>query len=418
MGFSMFSGQISPIAINFGSASVKLLQLSRGEKPALVAAAEIPIPEAVRQDPDRQFLLLQQELPKILKDGKFRGKRVVTTVPSASTFIQHMQITTADGVKLQEMVLAELQAKLGIAPRSVVVRTIEVPDAARSAQNKSEMICFAVSRDIVMRYIDLLKKQRLEVVGVHTEIVAMVRAFDHINRRESDKNVTSLYVDMGWGGTRVAITHGQQIVFSRYIPVGGKHFDQLVANTLHCDIPTARGHRLALEKRSLKNATERSEKITQTALLRSASDRAAADKKLAAEDEAAAVATEQERRGEQTPVELACTLKPASMSLENTNVDMTELLDTITDELSMSLRYHRGLFPSRPVDRAIFLGGESRQMWLCQAVVKELRLPAQLGDPLARYRTDQAIETPGVNLDEPQPGWAVPCGLCTSPTDL
>lgn len=421
MAFSMFSGQISPIAINFGSASVKLLQLSRGEKPAMVAAAEIAIPETMRQDQDRLFLMLQQELPKAIKAGKFKGKRVVTTVPSATTFIQHMQVATTEGVKTEDLVLAELQAKLGVAPRSVVVRTIEVADVARHGQSRTEMICFAVSRDIVMRYIELLKRQRMEVVGVHTEIVAMVRAFDHINRRESDKNVTTLYVDIGWGGTRVAITHGKQIVFARYIQVGGRHFDQLVANTLHCDLPTARAHRLALEKRSLRSSVKRSAQRDSTALLRTANALAEAAAEHTTEtqtESGGVVTTEPERRVGQRPIELACSVQPATMSIENSKVDMSELLDTVTDELSMSLRYHRGLFPGRPVDRVVFLGGEARQLWLCQHVVKELGLPAQLGDPLARYRADQSIETPGVDVNEPQPGWAVPCGLCMAPTDL
>jgi len=416
MGFSMFSAQISPIAINFGSSSVKLLQLSRAEKPDLVAAAEIEIPESVRNDPDRLFLLYQNEIPKALKQGKFRGKRVVTAVPSAQTFVQHMQISAAEGVKNDDLVKGQLQAQLGVAPRSVVVRTIEVGDVGRG-QGKTEMICFAVSRDTVMRYIDLLKKQRMEVVGVHTETLAMVRAFDHLNRRESDKDVTTLYVDLGWGGTRVAITHGKEIVFARYIQVGGRHFDQLIANTLHCDVPTARGHRLALQETPIKKKHMAADS-SGTALLRTAVERAAADEasRPAKTDSSTAVADE--RRVGQVPAELSMQVQPKTISADDTNVDLSELLDTVTDELSMSLRYHRGLFPDRAVDRVVFLGGESRQIWLCQHVVKELRLPAQLGDPLARFNVEPGMNTPGVKLDEPQPGWAVPCGLCMAPTDF
>jgi Tfp pilus assembly PilM family ATPase len=97
---------------------------------------------------------------------------------------------------------------------------------------------------------------------------------------------------------------------------------------------------------------------------------------------------------------------------------MTELLDTVADELSMCLRYHQGLFPERSIDRAIFLGGEARQAWMCQHIVKKLRLPAQLGDPIARMNREGTPPTPGLKLDQPQPGWAVTCGLCTAPTDL
>ena len=97
---------------------------------------------------------------------------------------------------------------------------------------------------------------------------------------------------------------------------------------------------------------------------------------------------------------------------------MSELLETVGDELSMCLRYHRVLFPDRPIDRIIFLGGEARQTWLCQHLIRTLRLPAQLGDPLARLDCDSAAKVTNLSLDDPQPGWAVACGLCIAPTDL
>ena len=84
----------------------------------------------------------------------------------------------------------------------------------------------------------------------------------------------------------------------------------------------------------------------------------------------------------------------------------------------MCLRYHQGLFPERSVNRCIFVGGEARQVWLCQQVMKGLDLPAQLGDPLMRTTRDKNVTTPGVSFDEPQPGWAVAYGLCSAPTDL
>ena len=37
------------------------------------------------------------------------------------------------------------------------------------------------------------------------ETMAMVRSFDHLNRRTEDSRVTTLYTDMGWSGTRLAI---------------------------------------------------------------------------------------------------------------------------------------------------------------------------------------------------------------------
>jgi hypothetical protein len=126
-----------------------------------------------------------------------------------------------------------------------------------------------------------------------------------------------------------------------------------------------------------------------------------------------------DRRGPgRTPPVLRHGIRPADAPTTVSTADITELLDTITDELSMCLRYHQSLFRNRPIDRAVFLGGESRQAWLCQHVVKALRVPAQMADPLARFDSTGVQETPGLTLGRPQPGWAVACGLCDAPTDL
>ena len=53
--------------------------------------------------------------------------------------------------------------------------------------------CFAIARETVMRYVDLLKKCKLDVVGVHTETMAMVHAFDHLNHRKSEENIVTMW---------------------------------------------------------------------------------------------------------------------------------------------------------------------------------------------------------------------------------
>ena len=84
----------------------------------------------------------------------------------------------------------------------------------------------------------------------------------------------------------------------------------------------------------------------------------------------------------------------------------------------MCVRYHHSLFRDQAINKVVFLGGESRNIKLCQHIARELRLPAQLGDPLTRFQHKRSLRTPGLALGQPQPGWAVACGLCNAPTDL
>jgi Tfp pilus assembly PilM family ATPase len=426
MGFNMFSAQISPIAIDFGSSSIKLLQIGTGEKPQLIAAAEIPVHDSIRSDAARLAELHARELPRALREGKFRGKRVVCGIPSSQTFVQHMQLTTVEGLTRDELIKGQLQTQMGCAPHSVVVRAIDVGEVNRNGQMVQETICLAISREAVMRYVELLKRCKLELVGVHTQVMSMVRAFDHLSRRKSDENVTSLFADFGWSGMNVGITHGKQLVFARHVPIGGGHFDQYISDELHCDIATARAHRLSLSTGDpSRNFPANETPAEGMAILGGAMSKAKAEKTAAAathnttiDADGPATAVIVDRRGTGKPRELSSKLAPGDKPPYGVKVDLSELLDTISDELSMCLRYHQGLFVGRPIDRAIFVGGEARQMWFCQRLVKALRLPAQLGDPLSRLAVESGTVTPGLTLGQPQPGWAVACGLCTAPTDL
>jgi Tfp pilus assembly PilM family ATPase len=417
MGFSMFSTQASPIAIDFGSTAVKLLQVSPGDEPHIVAAAELPVPDTIRLDNEKLLSFYAEWLPKTIASGGFKGKRVVIAIPAGQTFTQHMQLAHVDGVNRDDLIKGQLNQQIGCMPDSVVVRSVDVATVHRQGQQREEIICFAMARDTVMRYIEIMRRCRLKVAGVHTEMMAMTSAFDHLCRRAEDEQVTTMYVDLGWAGTRVAICHGHDLMFARSIQIGGRHFDQLIASELNCAITDARAHRLTLHQPMPARADGMTPDGDGMALMNAAARAHAADDGAQAEETANSTATADDRRVGQVPAEFCAEVTPGPVSAD-VRVDMTELLDTVADELSMCLRYHKGLFPSRPIDRVIFLGGEARQLWLCQHIINSLRLPAQLGDPLARLSRDRYRKAADLNFDQPQPGWAVSCGLCTAPTDL
>ncbi len=366
---SMFSPQTVPITIDFGSSSVKLMQAAPGDPPTLLAAVGLRIPDELRDDRGLRMDYLEKQLPRMLRKGGFRGRRVICSIPSADTLIQHMQIAVAPGIDEEETVKMQLSGQRGISGRGMVVRTYHVTEVNRDGESLSEVICFAISREAVMRYVQLLQKCKLEAVGVHSEVIGMVRAFDYTQPNAGQAGVCTLYVDVGCASTNVAITHDVQLVFARCIQIGGRHLDERLAKRLGCDVATARAQRI--------------------------SEQVLAGGQNAAEPGGGGVAT-------------------AAAPDE----ELTEIAGSIAEELSMCIRYHQSLFRGQPISRIVFVGGEARNIPLCQHIARELQIPAQLGDPLARFEHKRSLRTPGLSLGQPQPGWAVVCGLGNAPTDL
>ncbi|MFZ4575444.1 MAG: hypothetical protein ACOYN0_13675, partial [Phycisphaerales bacterium] len=71
-----------PIAIDFGVSGLKVLQLEAGEQPKLVAAAYMATPDELLKDNVKRLEHQLKALPKLVKQGGFKGKRAVCTIPA------------------------------------------------------------------------------------------------------------------------------------------------------------------------------------------------------------------------------------------------------------------------------------------------------------------------------------------------
>ncbi len=381
-----------PIAIDFGSGSLKILQLAEGEPPTLVAASSIETPPELYKDPNKRLDFQLAALPKLIRQGGFKGKRVVCSIPAWATLCKQVQLPKADSSSLAETVEALLPQQFNCEPGALVHRFFEV---GQEKSGKTEIVVLATPRDVVERIVRGLAANRFEPVGIHSEFVAMLRAFDHLNRRDEDAEVRALYLDIGAATTNVAISKGRSLAFARVITSGGHAIDESIAKQSSCSMSEARAKRLAV---SGVMAVERKPVPVAAGLNDQPHDR---------------------RGSGGTPdglsEEVARLPKTAAGP---SDVNLTEALETITDDVSMCLRYHAAQFPGRKVDRLVFVGGEARHRGLCQEIARRLKLPAQMADPMARIGRTGSEPSSGVDMKQPQPGWSVAVGLCLSPTDL
>lgn len=353
-----------PIAIDFGAGSLKVLQLMPGDPPSLVAAGCVEVPPELVSDPTRRQAFHMDALPKLLRRLGLRGRRAVCGIPGEQTFCKPLEFGKADG-NLPALVRSTIAAQLGRDPASLVYRHYELPEGGKAG--KTEVLCLAAGRDLVERLMLGLKAAKLEAVGVHCEFPAMLRAFEYLNRRGSDLGSDTLHLDLGAATTKAVIARGDDMVFARCIPFGGRMLDEAIDRQTGCGLQRARERRLASTDLASVGGTGHATGVTQAA-----------------------------RR----------------------TAGLGEALEILTDEVQMGLRYHESTFPGRKVGRAIFVGGEARHMGLCQHIARAIRLPTQVADPMARIARSGREDVVGVDFATPQPGWALVVGMSLCPTDL
>jgi Tfp pilus assembly PilM family ATPase len=418
MPFGMFRSHYSPILADFGSSGVKLVQTTLGDLPTVSAAAFLPFSDDLRARPiEERFEFLARELPEVLRENHFRGSRLVLAPFSQHMLVQHVGVPAGDADRAESVIRLQIAIGLGCDPDALVVRTSQVCETTRDGTAKVEHIAFAMSRDDVMRYVELARRAKLKVVGVHGEISALVHAFDHVNRRAEDDNISTMYVDLGYGGTKVAICHGAKLVFAKSLTIAGRTIDARLAEVRRCTLAEARAARLAEGIKAIRIGVPGTAAVAAApaamdggmAILR------AAAAKIEADNAATIAVADRRTTGAAPALGTAVDAEATSRSLSN---EVRETVESLADELSMCTRYHGSLFRDRRIDRVVFLGGEARDTGLCQSLASGLRLPAKVGDPMARFLVNGAAPKGLPDAQCSHPGWAVAVGLASSPTDL
>ncbi len=385
MAFGWSKNGVLPIAVDFGFDSLKLLQISPGYPPQMVAAAAVAVPDEARNDPAMRHAAFADGLRQLLADQPFQGRRAICSIPAYQTLVQNLQIGKGESEQVEAQIDLHLRQRLNVDPSRMVVRSFCVGDSGGNGSAKQEVVCIAASREVVLRYIEIARRAKLDVVGMHCEPLAILQSFAYLYQRKGDEMRTTCFVDIGAATTKVIVAHGAQMVFAKTIHTAGDQLSRQIAKARGIEAAEARRHR-----REGVSAVERKQPVAAGC---DGSGRAA-----------------QSPRSDLTVIDAPDDEKSNNSPAPDVTDDA---LDCLIDELRLSIRYHQSVFPHRTIEKIVFLGGESRHVETCQKVAKALRIGAQLGDPLSRMARPQNTRAPtGVNLCEPQPGWAVPIGLC------
>ena len=378
---SLFSAKANPIGIDFGSETLRMAQvkLADGEY-QLVAAASMPVPSAVRKDPAARAKFLVDACKTCYAKGGFYGRQAVVGMPAPLMHVQHLRLPKMDDESLRKALPWESRGKIAIEPSKALLRHVVAGEIFQDQEEKLEVILMAVERETVDRFIKVAEATHLDVTGLTPEPKALFDCFRGLYRKKgAADSETTMYIDIGFSGTRAIVGYQDSILFARFIPIGGDQFNYAASVVLKVPAHEARSRRIQL----------------------------------------AATRDVDPKSG--TPVDPIGDPMTAKRMAERGLIDdaCKDPLDRLVTELELCRRYHEATFPNRPIDRIVFVGGEAMQRNLCQRIAKALGIAAQLGDPMVRLgRTSKVTPEKGLDVSVPQPAWAIAIGLSIgSPTD-
>jgi len=352
---NIFAPPAHPIGVDFGIGTLRMAQVqSEGDDFKLLAAASAEVPAAIREDADARFEFFARTVRDLIVHGKFHGRRAVLGLPSAVVHTQHLSVLRADEDQLKKLIHKEAKAKLPFDPDHALLRHAAGPGGDKKNQSVHAVVMAADAR-WVNQYIAAAKQARLDVVGMNMQPMALLDCFASVYRRNSDRLSVRMYVDIGAGGTRVAIGQATRLLLARNLAIGGDRLTAAVAEAMGISMQDARTLRIKLGAGGGEN-------------------------------------------GER--VEAIC----------------AQAIDQLAAEIQRCRCEHEAAFPNLKVQRLIFVGGEARLESMCQFIAEKLGLPGQTGDSLCRMARNSRIGIESaIDRRHPQPAWAAAIGLSIGP---
>lgn len=316
-----------PIGIDLGSCSVKLVQFS-ADGQQLVEASRWDLPNPPPSDDAERVHIWADAIQHAYEGRHFRGRDCAICLGGRQLYVQNLRVPKPSGDELEQVVRHESLERIPFPADETDLRFVEASDIRQGDVIRREVIVLACHRPVLEQMLEAVEQAQMRPVAVDVEPIALVRCYRAQLRRDEDRAQRLLFVHIGASSTAVIIAQGGNILFVKYIDVGGRQFDDAVA----------RQFRLAVNDA--------------WSLRRHSGDRRSTQK----DPEVA--------RG------IAQSIRP--------------VLDRLIHEVSMCVRYHSVTFRGQPLARMVLGGGEATSE-LLDVLSAQIDLPCELGEPLRSF---------------------------------
>ncbi len=338
---------VSPIGVHIGTRSVSLAQLtSDGQGRSVHALATAALPEGVDEtDASQRDAVLAETLRELLASGGFRGRRAVSCLGPEELFVHNVRLPELPHDEVKKMVEWETEERLPYDSKEAEIRFLVAGEVRQDSNRKREVIWMACHRGTLQRHISVLERAGLEPVAIDAEPCAVVRGL-----ADESETARQAFLHIGETATGVVFTEGTQILFFKYVPQGGVHFDQAIAEHLALPVSEAARMRRALAQCASLDLDNELHRSVATAL--------------------------------------------------------NEPLAQLAQDMELCLRYFKVTFRGRPLERVLVSGSEACP-WLVEFFSKRLHVPCELGDPFGRVQASHVAP----ELTQQRGRWAAPLGL-------
>ncbi len=347
--------RLSPLGLHLGRHTATVVQLAgAAERLELAASAQVRLPSVEDLSPDEADRVVANALRRLIVDHRLNGRKVVSCLSADELFVETVRLPQLPPDEIAKIVPWEAAERLPYPLADAELRHLMAGEVRQDNVVKQEVILVASPREVIRRRLRVLELAGLSPIGIDVEPCAWLRCLYRAGRLAETSRMAYLFC--GETTSTVMFAEGQRALFLKSFPIGGRLFDEAVAQSLAVDLESAAGMRAdVFTATSLDGDNEVHRSIIES-------------------------------------------LRPT--------------FDSLVAELELCLRYYKVTFRGRPLDGLVLSGSEAAP-WLAEYLGERVGVSPRAINPL-----DGLSRTPASpSLHQRSGRWATAMGLAMKRMD-
>jgi type IV pilus assembly protein PilM len=252
----VFRRSKSIVGLDLGSSVVKAVEISlEGPEPVVTGFSRVEIPPGGDHS---------EAIDACLREGRFRSKRVVTSVAGQSVVVRYVPMPRMSDAELKQAIRFETDKYLPFDIDEVQLDCEALPSPAGAEGDGEEdqmtVLLAACKTDVLEQQASLIQDKGLVHAAIDVDLFALANAWDLCGvlpgELDGEKRGIAL-VDIGAVRTSINVLQGGQTCFGREIAIGGADMTQAVARRLSVE---------SFEAEAIKRASESQEAEVNSAI--------------------------------------------------------------------------------------------------------------------------------------------------------
>jgi len=225
--FGTLTKKVFPIGVDFGSSYLRMAQLgSNGAGLYLHGLNFERRPEEITPGSSDWQRWAARTLKRMIKRSGFKGKKVVTALPSRDVFIDQIRIPRMGEHRVADAVIGNVKHKLPFPAERAVIKHVVAGDAGAKTP-EMDVLVMAADRITVDRHLAIYENAGLEVQSIDVWPFAMTNSFvEFFNRRRPERDKVAMLLDLGTNNTNIVICRGRDLKLARVVGLGCENLGQ------------------------------------------------------------------------------------------------------------------------------------------------------------------------------------------------